>query len=65
MDGLAPRQALIMRLRFGLDGHDPCTPREIAVKLGLTPQWVRQLEKESLAWMRGHGSRQGLRAWAS
>ncbi len=65
VDGLAPRQALIMRLRFGLDGHDPHTPRQIAEKLGLTPQWVRQLEKESLTRMRGHGRAYGLHAWAS
>ncbi|SEH04015.1 RNA polymerase primary sigma factor/RNA polymerase nonessential primary-like sigma factor [Nonomuraea solani] len=63
--GLAPRQALILRLRFGLDGHDRHTPRQIATKLGLTPQWVRCLEKESLARMRGSGSPQRLRAWAS
>ncbi|MDP4510063.1 sigma-70 family RNA polymerase sigma factor [Nonomuraea turcica] len=65
IDGLAPRQALIMRLRFGLDGHETQTPRQIAVELGLTPTWVRALEKESLALMRRHGSPQGLRAWAS
>ncbi|HEX4815463.1 RNA polymerase sigma factor RpoD/SigA [Nonomuraea sp. NPDC049480] len=65
IDGLAPRQALIMRLRFGLDGHAEHTPRQVAEKLGLTPHWVRQLEKESLAHMRGRGSRRGLRAWAS
>ncbi|GAA3560978.1 sigma-70 family RNA polymerase sigma factor [Nonomuraea rosea] len=65
LDGLAPRQALIMRLRFGLDGHDEHTPRQIADLLGLTPCWVRQLEKESLAWLRRHGSQQALLAWAS
>ncbi|TMR92419.1 sigma-70 family RNA polymerase sigma factor [Nonomuraea basaltis] len=63
--GLAPRQALIMRLRFGLGGHGEHTPRQIAEELGLTPHWVRQLEKESLAHMRGRGNRQGLRAWVS
>lgn len=65
VDGLAPRNALIMRLRFGMDGHDPHTPRQIAEKLGLTPQWVRQIEKESLTRLRGHGRSYGLRAWAS
>ncbi|MFC4119891.1 sigma-70 family RNA polymerase sigma factor [Nonomuraea zeae] len=63
--GLAPRQALILRLRFGLDGHGRHTPRQIATKLGLTPQWVRFLEKESLARTRSSGRPQGLRAWAS
>ncbi|MEO3876011.1 sigma-70 family RNA polymerase sigma factor [Nonomuraea sp. B12E4] len=65
VDELAPRQALIVRLRFGLDGHDRHTPRQIAEQLGLTPQWVRQLERESLTRMRSHGRSYGLRAWAS
>jgi RNA polymerase sigma factor (sigma-70 family) len=65
VDRLAPRQALIMRLRFGLDGHDQHTPRQVAAKLGLTPQWVRALEKESLARMRAMGRRYELHAWAS
>ncbi|MFI7154444.1 RNA polymerase sigma factor RpoD/SigA [Nonomuraea sp. NPDC050022] len=64
INGLAPRQALVMRLRFGLAGYAPHTPRQIAGQMGLTPHWVRQLEKESLAWMRRHGS-EGLQAWAS
>ncbi|WP_187415089.1 hypothetical protein [Nonomuraea sp. PA05] len=34
VDGLAPRQALIVRLRFGLDGHAPHTARQIAEKCG-------------------------------
>ncbi|MGR6919326.1 sigma-70 family RNA polymerase sigma factor [[Actinomadura] parvosata] len=65
VDGLAPRQALIVRLRFGMDGQDPHTPRQIAEKFGLTPQWVRQIEKEPLSRLRGHGRSYGLRAWAS
>ncbi|GAA2216191.1 sigma-70 family RNA polymerase sigma factor [Nonomuraea monospora] len=65
VDGLAPRQALIVRLRFGLDGHAPHTARQIAEKCGLTPQWVRQIEKESLSTLRGRGRSYGLRAWAS
>lgn len=53
VDTLAPRQALIMRMRFGLDGHVPRTRRQVAAELGLTPTWVRSLEKESLDWLRG------------
>ncbi|MFG1949464.1 sigma-70 factor domain-containing protein [Nonomuraea sp. NPDC048826] len=65
VDGLAARQALIMRLRYGLGGHDQHTPRQIATRLGLTPQWVRALEKESLARIRSLGRAHELRAWAS
>ncbi|MFG1949488.1 RNA polymerase sigma factor RpoD/SigA [Nonomuraea sp. NPDC048826] len=64
VDDLAPRQALIMRLRYGLDGHDPHTPRQIAERFGLTPLWARELEKESLTRMRDQGRSHGLRAWA-
>ncbi|MEV4800372.1 sigma-70 family RNA polymerase sigma factor [Nonomuraea sp. NPDC049421] len=63
--GLAPRQALIMRMRYGLDGHAPHTARQIAEKFGLTPQWVRQLEQESLGRLRRSGRPYGLRAWVS
>lgn len=50
--GLEPRQALIVRLRFGLDGHAPHTAQQVAEKLGLTPQRVRRLEQESLTGLR-------------
>ncbi|MDA0634218.1 sigma-70 family RNA polymerase sigma factor [Nonomuraea sp. MCN248] len=49
---LAPRQALILRLRYGLDGYEPHTPRQIADKMGLTAHWVRQLEKDALTKLR-------------
>ncbi|MCK2217315.1 sigma-70 family RNA polymerase sigma factor [Actinomadura sp. ATCC 31491] len=64
MADLAPRQAMIMRMRFGLDGQGEHTPRQIADRMGLTPHWVRQLERESLARLRRYGARAGLRAWA-
>ncbi|NJP88716.1 sigma-70 family RNA polymerase sigma factor [Nonomuraea sp. FMUSA5-5] len=65
VEGLAPRQALVVRMRFGMDGHERHTYRQIAEQLGLTPQWVRRLEQESLTRLRGQGRSHGLRAWAS
>ncbi|MFB9895089.1 sigma-70 family RNA polymerase sigma factor [Planobispora takensis] len=51
-DTLAPRQALIMRLRYGMQDGFVHTPRQIAEQLGLTGAWVRFLERESLVRLR-------------
>jgi RNA polymerase primary sigma factor len=64
VDTLAPREALIVAMRFGLyDGH-PRTLQEIANHLGLTRERVRQLEKESLAALRDPERHRALLAWA-
>lgn len=43
------REATVLRMRFGLDGHDPRTLKEIGEKLKLTRERVRQIETEALA----------------
>ncbi|MGW6642292.1 sigma-70 family RNA polymerase sigma factor [Streptomyces iakyrus] len=61
---LAPREAMILSLRYGLhDGHTR-TLSEVARRVGLTRERVRQLEKESLARLREPESRERLVAWA-
>ncbi|MFF8933377.1 sigma-70 family RNA polymerase sigma factor [Streptomyces paradoxus] len=61
---LAPREAMILSLRYGLhDGHTR-TLNEVARRVGLTRERVRQLEKESLARLREPESRERLVAWA-
>ena len=42
------REATILRLRFGLDGQEPMTLKEIGKQVGLTRERVRQLEIEAL-----------------
>ena len=42
------REATILRLRYGLDGEEPKTLKEIGQIIGLTRERVRQLEIESL-----------------
>jgi len=46
------RAAKILKLRYGLDGEDPMTLKEIGLRIGLTRERVRQIEHESLAKLR-------------
>lgn len=42
------REANILRMRFGIDGDEPKTLKEIGQALGLTRERVRQIESEAL-----------------
>ena len=43
-----PREATVLKMRFGLEGHEPRTLKEIGESLGLTRERVRQIETEAL-----------------
>lgn len=46
---MKPRLQSVMRMRFGLDGaEEPMTFHAIGKALGITKQWVEQLEKKGL-----------------
>jgi len=46
------REATILRLRYGLENEEPMTLKEIGVRVGLTRERVRQLEREALRKLR-------------
>ena len=48
LEDLDERESTVLRLRFGLDGSDPKTLKEIGAELGLTRERVRQIETEAL-----------------
>ena len=48
VDRLEPRWARVLQMRFGLDGEEPRTLREIGEQLGLTRERVRQIEIKAL-----------------
>jgi RNA polymerase primary sigma factor len=48
LDMLEPREARILKLRFGLGSSDPMTLKAIGKKFGLTRERVRQMEQQAL-----------------
>ena len=48
LDAIDEREARVLRLRFGLDGKEPLTLKQIGAEVGLTRERVRQIEVEAL-----------------
>ena len=53
---LTPRQARILRMRFGLGNEHAHTLKEVAARFGLTRERIRQIERKALRRLR-HPSR--------
>lgn len=49
---LTEREALIIKMRYGLDGDKPLTQRETALKCGISRSYVSRLEKKALEKLR-------------
>ncbi len=56
LETLPPREAQVIRLRYGLENGHPLTLEEIASKFGLTRERIRQIENKALRRLR-HPSR--------
>jgi RNA polymerase primary sigma factor len=57
---LSSREQKVLRLRFGLDGSQSRTLKQVADKLGVTRERVRQIEKRALRRLRHFQTRHGL-----
>ncbi len=51
-ESLSPREQLIIRLRYGLDGREPLTQREVAQLLKISRSYVSRIEKKALLMLR-------------
>jgi RNA polymerase primary sigma factor len=49
LDQIDPREAEVLRLRFGLNGEEPLTLKQIGERLNLTRERVRQIQRSALA----------------
>jgi RNA polymerase primary sigma factor len=60
ISALPERDAMVVRLRFGLDGRKALTLDEVGLKFGITKERVRQLEARSLTKLRSPELREYL-----
>ncbi len=60
LEQLTPQEKKIIIMRFGLDGNEPKTLREIGEKLGISRERVRQLETRAKKKMREYAMRKKL-----
>jgi RNA polymerase primary sigma factor len=60
---LGPKEAEILRLRFGLDGEEPKTLQEIGDQLNLSRERIRQIENRAITKLRRSTSAQALRGF--
>lgn len=49
---LQPRERMILKLRYGLNGLKPLTQREVASKMDISRSYVSRIEKKALSLLR-------------
>ncbi len=55
LDRLDARERAIVSLRFGLDGNEPMTLKEVGRRLGVTREWVRKIEVRAVRKLDDNG----------
>ncbi len=60
LDSLDPREAEVLKLRFGLEGEEPKTLEEVGKIFGVTRERIRQIEAKAIRKLRLPAKRQGL-----
>lgn len=65
LTALTPREVRVLRMRFGLEGEDTYTLREVGEKLGVTRERIRQIEGKALRKLRHPRYRRKLRGYLS
>ncbi len=63
LDSLPPREAMILRLRFGLNDGAEHTLEEVGQKFGLTRERIRQIEVQALRRLRHPARAQQLKEY--
>jgi RNA polymerase primary sigma factor len=43
------REAHVLKMRYGFDGAEPMTLREVSEKLNISREWVRKIEKKAIS----------------
>ncbi|MEO6887170.1 MAG: RNA polymerase sigma factor SigB [Jatrophihabitantaceae bacterium] len=61
LDSLEPREAAVVRMRYGMDGGQPRTLDEIGRAFKLSRERIRQIERETMAKLRHPSRAQSLR----
>ena len=54
LDAIDERDARVLRLRYGLEGQEPLTLKQIGEEIGLTRERVRQIEVDALRRIQSH-----------
>lgn len=58
LNQLSPREKEIIVMRFGLEGHQELTQKEVAQKLGISQSYISRLEKKIMSRLRKEMLRQ-------
>jgi RNA polymerase primary sigma factor len=57
---LTEKEAEVIRLRYGFEDEDPLKLREIAKRMGMSPEGVRRIELKALKKLRTKLKKQGI-----